>query len=352
MAFGSILEGRQVLFALFAAVIGLTIAYYINFAYEEYWGNRNDKLVVAKSTIAPVSKLSGLYVDHQSGDFFGVGDSEARFFAGHVSDDAIGIESSVGFGDDLIDRFLLCPSKRVPACRKMREMLTSGWEAITADSSGRTFILSKDLATIVVYDRNRKEVSATLNLDGFHPGGISHQGLTPDQTEQALGEGLVLLRNGHILVSKQKYPGGIFEFAPRRGEIRGESAGFRPELACTGDCRFPVDRGQRLAYDPVNYWVVPERFQDCDLAEISVDRHGELFILSQFCQVIAKVNDMPLSGEEMTVGQVWSLPLELKSAQAFVVPDDDFFIVGLDHATDAPNLYYLKRPEAPVLPNT
>jgi len=133
-------------------------------------------------------------------------------------------------------------------------------------------------------------------------------------------EGLVLLRDGHILVAHEKKPRGLFELGPPGDDVLGvRPSSYLP----TVEAFTPPPRLEALAW-----WPVPDHLDDIsDIAEWD----GQLYLLSDQSARIARLasND-PSPGDDLEFDAIWKLPAHMENAEGLVFADDGSFYVGLD----------------------
>ena len=75
---------------------------------------------------------------------------------------------------------------------------SSQWEAVTADASGRVFVLQEYPGHVFVFAPALNALVAALALDVPDEDGWQHAWV---EDENARGEALALLKNGHVLVT-------------------------------------------------------------------------------------------------------------------------------------------------------
>ena len=84
----------------------------------------------------------------------------------------------------------------------------SQWEGIDTDETGRVFVLREVPGTVFVFDPALRRLLHVLLTVEDDPG----EQRAWDADENALGEGLLLLRNGHLFVVKEEKPRQLLEF--------------------------------------------------------------------------------------------------------------------------------------------
>src|ERR1700712_257065 len=98
----------------------------------------------------------------------------------------------------------------------------SGFEGVASDGSRRLFVLQEGADRVLVFDPELNSVRHTilLSVERDQPG-FGQEWWADDNSR---GEGLLLLRNGHMLIAKQREQPRLIEFGPQGSE----AAGFRP----------------------------------------------------------------------------------------------------------------------------
>jgi uncharacterized protein YjiK len=134
-------------------------------------------------------------------------------------------------------------------------------------------------------------------------------------------EGLVLLRNGHVLVAHEKEPRGLFELGPPDHRPLGVGAG---SYLREGEA---FDRQLLLA--ALAWWPVEDDRLD-DISDLAV-RDDRLFLLSDQSGCIARLAvDELRAGVEAKLDALWTLPDEFGKAEGLTFAVDGEIYVGLD----------------------
>lgn len=330
----------RVLFMAGYFSIILFLASFLNGSFENYASGANE-LHIEKTFYLPLREISGLYarpLKDASFEVMAVGDKYAQVLRTRfdLAQKFLADSEIVDYSELLLNHFAICLSERIPSCRKLKRDLTSQWEAIASDGSRRTYLMHEQFASIVVINSERKEIEGVINLENFD---LTKKQRTDalELKENALGEGMILLRNGHIIVAKERDKASLIEFAPEADPAEG----YDPKLVLQGKSVFPFDP-TRTSYVPKHFWKLPVDFRPCDLSEVSTDAEGNLYILSQKCRLIAQVSELSLDQKTMTFTNTWGLPKNISGAEAFVVLPGQRFLVAEDKKSEkAPNLHLL-----------
>lgn len=203
----------------------------------------------------------------------------------------------------------------------------SQWEAVASDGSGRIFVLEESPGRIFVFDPalQRLERTIELRVDRTRDDSLDDLAKSWSKEANSRGEGLVLLRNGHVLVLKEKNPRALIEFGPA-----GEAAqGYSPKLAVRGDDEFLLEDAD--VFVPLHVWSLDKSKRLADLSDLAVAVDGTLFVTSdQGAALAALPARFDSSNRELELERVTKLPSKTKSAEALVFLDDGRAIVGCD----------------------
>jgi hypothetical protein len=229
------------------------------------------------------------------------------------------------------------PSGRSPRLHHQVNGFTDGdssqWEGVTADGSGRVFILQEHPGHVFVLAPEFTQLEAALELDVPEREGEWQASWHEDKN--ARGEALLLMRGGRILVFKQKHPVTLIEFAP---------GGHEP-IAIGDDPFLPAGEPFALSHEalrPVRSWML-----DAPLGSVSdASRVGsQVFVVSAKSRCIAALRPLSDGGEPVRLdGETWGLPDEIPQPEGLVVLNDGLTpIVAADlPAGDrGPNLFRL-----------
>ncbi|MBK6694083.1 MAG: hypothetical protein IPG50_18035 [Myxococcales bacterium] len=174
------------------------------------------------------------------------------------------------------------------------------WEGITSDGSGRLFLLEENPGRIFVLDREGRELVHTVTLRVP----VTNEEWTAAWNDSAnsRGEGLVLLKNGHVLVAKEKDPKRIVEFGPE-GE---RASGYRPGSEAA-NARFPTE-GRASTMVPLMAWRLKGDADNfADISELAVGPGG-LYVLSDESRAIARLPLLDKDDDAAEADEKWKLP--------------------------------------------
>jgi hypothetical protein len=212
----------------------------------------------------------------------------------------------------------------------------SQWEAVTADASGRVFVLEEHPGHVFVFAPALDALVAALahempDEDGWQ------RAWAEDKNRR--GEGFALLKGGHALVAKQKKP-RLIEFGPHGHE----PAGLSPDTLLSAGEAFEI-AGAELS--PLASWGLgdadAERFENvCDAA---VSDQGALYLVSSKSRRIARVEPAAPSDYHAALIDFADLPREIPMAEGLTFGGPGLLLVGPDEPSKVgDNLFTVRRP--------
>jgi hypothetical protein len=207
----------------------------------------------------------------------------------------------------------------------------SQWEGVAVDGAGTVFVLQEHAGDdkpshVFVIADDLGSVSATIAL---HVGaGDAGWKKRWREDPNARGEGLVLLRDGHILVIKQKEPKRLIEFGPPAHSANGVGT----ERYLAPDEPFALDAGTDLEYHALESWGLEQGDHDRldSLNDVAV-ADGELYVLSRSSRRIARLRT-PLAPEAdaAEVEHTWEVPRKIDCPEGLVFVNGTTPIVADD----------------------
>jgi len=271
------------------------------------------RLEVAQSSKLPLKEVSGL---------------GARKIDGKQSYLAIGDSSSVVVTFDLDE----AGKVKSPQKKNLASLFGAGpsqFEAVAGDGAGKVFVLNEGEGTISVLTKDLGRIEHTIKLTIPEDHDLYSAW---DRDENSRAEGMVLLKNGHILIAKEKGPAALIEFATKRSQ----PAGYKAELAL-GDRAFDVPRGESSELVPVAYWELKASAARVigDISDLAIDGEGRLLLLTDQGRAIVRV-ERELSPEEGKIDakDVFELPCAVDKPAGLVFANGKP-IVAIDNQDDA-----------------
>lgn len=275
---------------------------------------------VAQATVRsemklPLTELSGLAVSGNRG-LLAVGDHDPIIVRAEL---AVDLRSAEAKAKKLNDVFSGTDGKQ--------------WEGIAVDGKGRVIVLQESPPRLFVLDSGLSQVEKSVKLDVAD---LPAQLLGGDNS---LGEGLVLMRNGHVLVVKEKNPTVLIEFGPSGEQAVGVSA---ETLLGPGE-EMLLQGGGNARLKPLKWWTLGDSSIGLlkDVSELAVGPNGVLYVLSDESRRFARLEArLKVDEKKFALKQVWDLPAAVENPEglAFLgnVP-----VVGSDRKDDTKNLFVL-----------
>ncbi len=206
-------------------------------------------------------------------------------------------------------------------------------EAVALDGGGSAVVLIEDPALLLVLDVREPRLTAAYRLvvDGI-------DALEDSWTTEAgsRGEGVVLMRGGHVLVVKEKRPAGLVEFGPPGDAALGVSAG----TMLVGAPWEPPKAPELVA---LAWWAGDGTLADHSDAAVSPD--GTLYLLSDQTSAVGEVR-LPLRPGDATapIARSWSLDRGIEKAEGLCFLPDGTALVAVDRAGHGRNVAFLPAP--------
>ncbi len=204
----------------------------------------------------------------------------------------------------------------------------SQWEGVASDASGKIFVLEESPGTIFVFDADAKTLLQKIKLDF---GG--------EFEVNSLGEGLVLLKDGHILVLKEKKPAMLVEFGPAGSEAVGVSS----DNIIEKNEPFALVPGDKIKYKPLKSWDFTAKAEElmADFSELAVGPGGVLYLLSDESGRIGRLESKLRTDEKkVNVKAFWDLPKKIEHPEALIFIGTTP-VVGIDTKSKDDNVFIL-----------
>jgi hypothetical protein len=216
----------------------------------------------------------------------------------------------------------------------------SGFEGVAADGAGRVFILQEEQSRLLVFSQDLRRLLHVLALD-VPPDSPIAAAWDKDVNERA--EGLLLLRDGHVLVAKQKNPAALLEFGPEDDEPLGVSS----ETVLSDTERFTLPKTEDGRLVALASWALAgdaeERLPTVN--DIALGADGRVYLISAKGQMIARLEKHLQPTERIKLGKAWKIEGELPEGDdarpeglAFVAGAT---VIGIDCKLAGNNLFVL-----------
>ena len=214
---------------------------------------------------------------------------------------------------------------------------SSQWEGIDTDETGRVFVLREVPGTVFVFDPDLRRLRHVLALTVEDDPGEQRAW---DADENSLGEGPLLLRNGHLFVVKEEKPCQLLEFG-----LPGERAqGLHGDLLITDRGRFLTPDEATATYHMLSSWDLGGEALERvgDLSDVTIGPDGRVYLLSDESRCIARLQErVPPQSGTVEVDRIWSLPGRLHQPEGLVITAAWDLLVATDHSEQRENLFLL-----------
>lgn len=309
-----------------------------------------DDLTIYKAFNIPLEEVSGLAVYEElttdKYKVFAVGDRRSKIYSSSWYKTTLeGTPGEIDFTGLMLNRFSPCEDHDNAWCSSLANELNSDWEAIQVDGQGNSYILQEHSGLILIVD-TLNEYAGEIRLD-YRPLYKSYEAKTNlKASRRSLGEGLVLLKEGHILLAYQNDPPLIVEYGPQKNKPLGiQKSSFLSRVQPFVPPKKDEDQ-KRFEFEPLKYWEVAG-IGECDLNEIVYDtRTDELLALSKKCSKVMALKTIRdgVSGEKLQIAKSWSLPSRIRFAEGLaVLPDGKWLIAGDYKKKTIKNTFIVER---------
>jgi hypothetical protein len=220
----------------------------------------------------------------------------------------------------------------------LRTPASSQWEGLDIDATGRVFVLREVPGTVLVFDPDLQTL--------LHVFPLTVQDGQPEVEEwedddNALGEGMLLLRNGHLFVVKENKPRQLLEFGPPGAQAEG----LRDDLPVAHASEFSTPREHRATFRLLTAWDLGGEAMERigDLSDVTVGPDGRIYILSDESWCIARLQASLAPDDHLVeVDRIWRLPDRLHQPEGLVITRDWEVLVATDHQEPRENLFLLR----------
>jgi uncharacterized protein YjiK len=215
---------------------------------------------------------------------------------------------------------------------------SSQWEGLDTDSTGRVFVLREVPGTVLVFDANLQTLRHVFPLTvEDDPGELE----VWEADHNALGEGLLLLRNGHLFVVKEDKPRQLLEF----GRPGARAEGLHDGLPVAHAAEFPTPLEHRVTFRLLTGWDLGGEAMERigDLSDVTVGPDGRIYVLSDESRCIARLQaTLDPDDRLVEVDRIWHLPDRLRQPEGLVITRDWEVLVATDHDEPRENLFLLR----------
>jgi uncharacterized protein YjiK len=224
----------------------------------------------------------------------------------------------------------------------LRTPESSQWEGIDTDATGRVFVLREVPGTVLVFDQALETLLHVFPLT-VEDDPAELEAWEADQN--ALGEGVLLLRNGHLFVVKEDKPRQLLEF----GLPGARAEGLRADLPIAHAGEFPTPPEPCAIFRLLTAWDLDGEAAERigDLSDVTVGPDGRIYVLSDESRCIARLQaTLGPQDRLIEVDRVWGIPDRLHQPEGLVITGDWEVLVAVDHPEPRQNLFLLRGLDA------
>jgi hypothetical protein len=216
----------------------------------------------------------------------------------------------------------------------------SDFEGVASEAGGRVFVLQEGTDRVRVLSPDLRKAPQTIALSV--PRDEPDFGEQWHADDNARGEGLLPLRNGHLLVAKQRKEPRLIEFGPPTHE----PGGFRPGRALRVDESFPLPAGETVPFAVLASWPLDADTELESINDLAIDLDGRLHAVSSKSRTLARLDgDLDPRGGTAAL-TAWGLPDDLfagedDKAEGLIFAPQVGWLIALDLERDATNLFQI-----------
>lgn len=225
-------------------------------------------------------------------------------------------------------------------------------EAIAVDADVRVLLVQEWPCRAEYIDARSRRVLAHIDLqipDGVGPAALRESWRDPEGSH---AEGVVMLRERHLLIVKEKDPAALLEFAPAGNAARGFGGDRWLEAGQSWWEGVGADGAQDVTLVLVAAWAPTDVMTEVcpDLSDAAAAPNGTLVLLSDQGRCIAVVPDGAGSpapdpfGGSFEATRAWRMSGLKKPEGVVVLPDLDV-LVACDTRKLKKNLFLIRRTE-------
>ncbi len=233
-----------------------------------------------------------------------------------------------------------------PALRDSRIELgaRSGFEGVACDGAGTVVLLQEERARLLVLAPDLSRLLHVLDL--AVPSGDPDLDPAWHRHPNTRGEGLLLLRRGHVLVAKQRDDPGLIEFGPPGDPPTGVAPAT--VLAPDEPFRWPDATASELV--PLAVWWLAGDTVDVlpTINDLTLGPDGRVYALSARTGVIARLEGDLEPGERARATDVWEVGKGLPGGrdarpEGLAILPSGRPVIGVDTKRHGKNVVTLQR---------
>jgi hypothetical protein len=303
-------------------------------------GKAPRELAVIVRYNVPIAEVSGLAIVRPGTKASGTGNTDtiSLYAIGDASYEIASLHINPLSGDASVH-----VSDAAPILGK-RTRDDSQWEAVATDSQDTICMMSETRSEVSCLDLDLKKSRGTFKLD---VSGIKQLDRAWQDRPNSRGEGMILMKNGHVLILKEKQPSMLIEFGPK-----GDSPmGYSPDTLLGYRETFTIPP-QSEPWVALKAWEFSDRLGELarDASEITLGPDGRVYLLSQESSTLIRL-EKALKPDEGKVNvdhdAYWKLPAGIEKAEGLVIDADMHPWIGIDiKQKDKSNLFRLSPIES------
>ena len=208
-------------------------------------------------------------------------------------------------------------------------------EAVAADAGGLLLLLLEEPARLLVFDIDARRLVVEIELTVPESQPIARAWADDPNSR---GEGLILLRDGRLLVIKEKHPAALMEFGPPGAT---EAKGLGRDQLLPLDEAWTPPAGPKATFATLATWLLDDELADAvgDLSDAAVGFDGRLYLLSDQSSTIVRPARIPPPGQgRVTAKEILRVRGKPEKAEALALLPGGRALVALDTKKPKKNL--------------
>lgn len=286
------------------------------------------RLGIVEQYKLPMKEISGLALEHSRHDgisLYAVGD--ATFNIGRFTHERTAVAIAI---------------RDVANTIRAKPGAASQWEAVAVDGAANVCVLAEKSSRVVCIDSDARHEVGRMRLSVDNDVHLAKQW---KKHPNSRGEGMVLMRGGHVLVLKEKRPSLIIEFGPKGDAAKGWDA----HALLAADEPFALPANKNLV--ALKTWRFSANLAAIapDASDLNIGPDGRLYMLSQEGGTLIRLERSLRADQDKVHGSDWwRLPEQFENAEGLAIDDEFHPWVAVDiQGTDQSNLFRLTPIDAP-----
>jgi uncharacterized protein YjiK len=283
------------------------------------------ELAVEDTLDIPLEEVSGLCTFQRADGSTGlaaIGDASSVLAVTTITDHGVGVWEEIDLAD--------VESSELP--RRGTQA-----EGLATDGVGLVLVLVEEPGAVFAFDVPSRSQAHRIDLVVGNDQPVARSWGTETNSR---GEGIVLLRDGHLLVLKEKDPPALIEFGPSGSSPGGLEA---DRILPAGEPWTRPD-GAAVRFDALATWLLADDLADRlgDASDLAASFDGRLFLLSDQASSVARLaTGAPIAGGTVEADQVRGIERSPDKAEGLALLPDGRMYVALDTRKAKNNLLVL-----------